>query len=194
MWESELDHWKLEPTPTSYCCFIIDAFYHHCFLDFGLINYHQRICCSPCCESHELLRKPSVGSGKLDPFCELSSRPLSPYIILQTSQSLYCPRYLSVPILSSDLSVPILSSRPLSPYIVHQTSQSLYCHPHLSVPILSSDLSVPICIILQTSQSLYCVPDLSVPTLSSRPLSHYIVLQTAQTLQYVLYIVLLPFI
>ena len=90
-----------------------------------------------------------------------------------------------------DLSVPILSSRPLSPYIVHQTSQSLYCHPHLSVPILSSDLSVPICIILQTSQSLYCVPDLSVPTLSSRPLSHYIVLQTAQTLQY---IVLLPFI
>ena len=173
MWESELDHWKLEPTPTSYCCFIIDAFYHHCFLDFGLINYHQRICCSPCCESHELLRKPSVGSGKLDPFCELSSRPLSPYIILQTSQSLYCPPDLSVPILSSTPLSPYIVLRPLSPYII-----------------------------LQTSQSLYCVPDLSVPTLSSRPLSHYIVLQTAQTLQYIVlqtaqtlqYIVLLPFI
>ena len=132
MWESELDHWKLEPTPTSYCCFIIDAFYHHCFLDFGLINYHQRICCFPCCESHELLRKPSVGSGKLDPFCELSSRPLSPYIILQTSQSLYCPPDLSVPILSSTPLSPYIVLQPLSPYIILQTSQSLYCPPDRS--------------------------------------------------------------
>ena len=132
MWESELDHWKLEPTPTSYCCFIIDAFYHHCFLDFGLINYHQRICCFPCCESHELLRKPSVGSGKLDPFCELSSRPLSPYIILQTSQSLYCPPTSQSLYYPPDLSVPILWSRPLSAYTVLQTSQSLYCPPDRS--------------------------------------------------------------
>ena len=39
-------------------CFIIAAFYHHCCLDFLLINYHKHIHFSPCCASHELLRKP----------------------------------------------------------------------------------------------------------------------------------------
>ena len=45
-------------------CFIIAACYHHCCLDFWLINYYQRSCCSPWCASYQRLKNliPSVKS------------------------------------------------------------------------------------------------------------------------------------